>query len=192
MKVSSVVAPTVTIEKKAAADESVVLAVHEQRGQELFGFARRLGLTDDQASDAVQETMLRMWKALCQGEVIERPDAWAFRAIYRLAMDSHRWRRRFERLIPRLSAEPRSMVALEPSDRVAVWAEVDLLPSRQRDVLYLRYRADLRFEDVGLALGISASAARSHCAAALATLRRRFGPDHDVSETERRTDRVEH
>ena len=38
---------------------------------------------------------------------------------------------------------------------------VEITPERQRQVLYLRYRADLPFEDIGEVLGISASAARS-------------------------------
>jgi len=106
--------------------------------------------------------------------VIARPDAWAFRAIYRLSMDEHRWHRRIERLLPRLGVTRPPATSGDPTDRLAVWAEVDLLPPRQRHVVYLRYRADLAFEEVGTALGISASAARSHCTTALATLRRQF------------------
>ena len=41
-------------------------------------------------------------------------------------------------------------------------------------MLYLRFRADLAFEDIGTTLGITASAARSHCSQALAILRDRL------------------
>ncbi len=57
-------------------------------------------------------------------------------------------------------------------DATAVWDEVDRLPPRQRQVLYLRYAADMTFEDVGTTLAISASAARSHDTQARASLRR--------------------
>jgi RNA polymerase sigma factor (sigma-70 family) len=158
-----------------AADDAVVLSVHDRRGQELFGFARRLGLTDEQAADAVQEALTRMWRELRRGSAIERPDAWAFRTVYRLAMDAHRWRRRLDRFLPRFgTAEEPADAATDPTDRIAVWAEVDRLPARQREVIYLRFRADLPFEDVGLALGISANTARSHCTVAMAALRRSF------------------
>ena len=163
-----------------AADQAVVLSVHDRRGQELFGFARRLGLSDESAADTVQESLLRMWRELSRGSTIEKPDAWAFRTVYRLAMDDHRWRRRLDRLLPRMGErQPLADIDADPADRVAVWAEVDRLPARQREVLYLRYRADLPFEDIGSALGITANAARSHCSTALATLRHRFGADEE-------------
>ena len=57
---------------------------------------------------------------------------------------------------------------LEPPD---IWAEVDRLSTRQRQVVYLRYQADLAFNDIGAVLGISAGAARSHATLALAALR---------------------
>ena len=161
---------------RIAADQAVVLSVHDRRGQELFGFARRLGLSNEQAADAVQDALLKMWRELRQGAQIDRPDAWAFRTLYHLAMDAHRWRTRLEQLLPKIVSDRQTPdpVSADPTDRVAVWTEVDLLPPRQREVLYLRYRADLSFEDVGMALGITANAARSHCSVALATLRRRF------------------
>ena len=96
-------------------------------------------------------------------------------------MDSHRWQRRLATLLPRLGDRTSGTTegSADPTDRLAVWSEVDRLPPRQRHVLYLRYRADLSFEDVGGALGITANAARSHCAAAMSTLRRRFADPGD-------------
>jgi DNA-directed RNA polymerase specialized sigma24 family protein len=55
-----------------------------------------------------------------------------------------------------------------------MWSEVDRLPARQRQVLYLRYRADLRFEDIATILGIDASSARGNASRGMATLRDRL------------------
>lgn len=161
-----------------SADPSVVTGLHARRGQELWGFARRLGLSDEEASDAVQETLVRLWTELRRGTAIDSPDAWAFRTLYRLAMDQHRLARRIGRLVERLG--PARVTAPGPRDpsasaeRIAVWAEVERLPAQQRHVVYLRYRADLPYEEIGRVLGITASAARSHAAQALATLRQRL------------------
>jgi RNA polymerase sigma-70 factor, ECF subfamily len=160
-----------------AADPDVVTDVHRRRGRELWGFGRRLGLTDEQASDAVQETLLRLWAALRRGDRVQSPDAWAFRTLYRLAMDEHRLRRRAAALVTRFSVGPRARVDADPSasaDQLAVWTEVDRLPSRQRQVVYLRYRADLPYDEIGEVLGITPSAARSHATQAMATLRARM------------------
>jgi RNA polymerase sigma factor (sigma-70 family) len=54
---------------------------------------------------------------------------------------------------------------------------VDSLPERQRAAVYLRYQADMAFEQIGLAMGITPVAARSHVSTALAKLRRQFGQE---------------
>ena len=163
-----------------AGSERTVHLLYQRRSQEMFGFARRLGLGDEEASDAVQETMLRLWRELDSGAQIADPDAWAFRTLYRLGIDSHRLTRRLQGLVERMGgglASGRAHLDGDPARRVevdAVWQAVDRLPERQRAVLYLRYRADLPYERIGLALGITPGAARGHASTGLGTLRRRL------------------
>lgn len=150
-----------------------IARLRDDEGQALFGFARRLGLSDEQADDAVQEVLARMLSIQRGGVVIANARAWAFRSIYRLAMDEHRLRTRMASLIDRLHRHPPRQ-APDATDRIAVWTEVERLPQRQRQVIYLRYRADLSYDDIGQALGITDSAARSHAAQAMTTLRARL------------------
>jgi RNA polymerase sigma-70 factor (ECF subfamily) len=155
--------------------EAVVAAAWAEDGdaQALFGFVRRLGLTDEQADDAVQEVFTRLLAENHRGIAIADPRAWAYRAIYRLAMDQHRLRTRLVALVGVLGrGEERNPV--DDADRIAVWAEVDRLPRRQRHVVYLRYRADLEYDAIGQVLGITSSAARSHATQAMTTLRARL------------------
>ena len=159
--------------------ERLVRSLHDRRGQDLYGFAVGLGLSDADAADAVQEAMLRVWRELRSGSELHDLDAWAFRSTYRLVMDRYRGRRRLAGLFGRL-AERGARYATDPadsSDAAALWQAVDGLPERQRAVLYLRYRADLPFDRIGLVLGITANAARSHSTVALSTLRRRLGQE---------------
>jgi RNA polymerase sigma-70 factor, ECF subfamily len=164
--------------------ERTVQLLYQRRSQEMFGFVRRLGLGDEDASDAVQETMLRLWRELDAGAEIADPDAWAFRVLYRLGMDSHRLARRLAGLFDRVGGRSPEGVGSrhdgDPSRQIgvdAVWRAVDRLPERQRAVLYLRYRADLPYERIGLALGITPGAARGHASTGLATLRRLYVED---------------
>jgi RNA polymerase sigma factor (sigma-70 family) len=93
-------------------------------------------------------------------------------------MDQHRLRRRLAGIAQRLDRGAR--VAAPPDDagdRQAVWSEVDRLPPRQRQVLYLRYRSDLAYDEIARVLGITASSARSHATQAMATLRGRLSPE---------------
>ena len=154
-----------------------VLHLQAERGGELWGLARHLGLTPDDADDAVQETLLRLWAALREGAGIERPDAWAFRSLYRLAMDRHRWHRRVRLLTERLGAQPQRRSTVDHADRMAIWEAVEGLPERQRLAIYLRYRADLPYEEIGSILGIAAPSARSHVSRALDALRVQLGEE---------------
>jgi RNA polymerase sigma factor (sigma-70 family) len=86
-------------------------------------------------------------------------------------MDVHRRSKR-QRLVVELDAE--GVAAVDDHERVAVWAAVDELPPRQREVIYLRYRSDLSFDEIGHVLGITAGAARSHATQAMSSLRRTF------------------
>jgi RNA polymerase sigma factor (sigma-70 family) len=162
--------------------DAVVAGLHHDEAQALFGFVRRLGLSNEQADDAVQEVFARLLDTSRQGIAVANPRSWAFQTIYRIAMDQYRLRRRIVGLVESLrrrDVRPSS----EAADRIAVWHEVDRLPERQRTVIYLRYRADLPFDEIGQVMGISASAARSHAAQATATLRARLAdPVHSIEE----------
>ena len=154
-----------------------VVRLQESRGGELWGLARHLGLSPDEADDALQETLLRLWAALRDGAGIERPDAWAFRSLYRLAMDRHRWHRRVRLLTERLGSQPARPTGVDHADRMAIWEAVEGLPERQRLAIYLRYRADLPYEEIGAILGIAAPSARSHVSRALEALRVELGEE---------------
>jgi RNA polymerase sigma-70 factor (ECF subfamily) len=171
----------VDITRAATSDADLVIGDLERRhGQALYGFVRRQGLTDSEAQDAVQDVLFRLWLQLRAGTIVENPRAWAYRSVYRIAMDHHRLRARLTALAGRLNSPGMQPAPRDAADRVAVWTEVDRLPTRQRQVLYLRYRADLSFEDIGPILGITPSAARSHATQALSTLRRRLGPEGEL------------
>jgi RNA polymerase sigma factor (sigma-70 family) len=151
-------------------DQELVASIHVRRGRELWTLARRLGLSTEEADDAVQEALTRLWLQLRQGARIRDPEAWAFRLVYRLAMDQHRMRRRLGVLADRLRRQVPD-AGPDATARIAVWAEVGHLPERQRAVLYLRYRSDFSFDQIGTVLGISASAARSYASTGVARIR---------------------
>ena len=156
----------------------LVVALERESGQRLYGYALRLGVDSGRAGDLVQEALLRLWRELGRGTLIGSREAWTFRTLSRLAMDEHRLDRRIAGLISRLGdrAAPR-VLEIDSTERVAVWSQVDRLPDRQRQVVYLRFQADLSFDQIADVMSITPGAARSHATVALRTLRSRLGVD---------------
>ena len=163
--------------RSTSAHESAVVSFERQHGQTLFGFVRRLGVPDGAAADVVQESLLRLFGVLCAGQSIRDIRSWTFHVAYRLAMDEHRRVTRGQRTMSTTTNTSTNDDLADDLERRQVWSEVDRLPERQRAVLYLRFRADLSFEDIGTTLGITSSAARSHCTQALAAIRERLGKE---------------
>lgn len=154
---------------------AILERLQEAHGQAMYGFALRLSLTEVEAADAVQETLYRLWRALSAGPPIDDPVGWSFRTLYRIAMDQHRLARRVRALTQRLRPASEAVDPAADDEVRAVWTEVDRLPERQRQVLYLRYRADLPFERIGDVLGITPGAARTLTSRGLERLRDRLG-----------------
>ena len=148
---------------------------YERRGRELWGLARRLGATDEQAADVVQEAHLRLWRELSNGTFVEDVDAWVFRVAYHLVMDQHRLGRRVRELVGRLTVGHVESVSHALDDRLSLWALVDRLPARERATLYLRYRADLSFEQIGEVMGITTASARTYASRGVERLRSTVG-----------------
>jgi RNA polymerase sigma-70 factor, ECF subfamily len=161
---------------RVARADRIVDEVDRRDGQDLYGLARRSGLSDPSAEDAVQEAMLRLWLQIRSGVDILEPRAWMFRTVYRLAMDEHRVRRRAADLALRLGVRRGWASDPETSEQLSIWALIDDLPTRQRQVLYLRYKADMPFDQIASVIGISASAARAHASFAAGRLRQALAP----------------
>jgi RNA polymerase sigma factor (sigma-70 family) len=167
--------PTAT--EQTAAIEQRVTDHYERRGRELWGLARRLGATDEQAADVLQEVHLRLWHELQRGTPIADIDAWSFRVAYRLVMDQHRLGRRVQGLIGRLTAGRVEAVTPAVDDALSLWPLVDRLPARERVTLYLRYRADLSFEQIGQVMGITTASARTYGSRGIERVRAMVGDD---------------
>jgi RNA polymerase sigma factor (sigma-70 family) len=83
--------------------------------------------------------------------------------------------RRSRRPLPQPTADD-----ADPADaavtRLALAQALRRLPRRQRDVVVLRYLADLSEADVAESLGVSAGSVKQHAHRAVDALRRALGP----------------
>jgi len=144
---------------------------------ELWPAARRVArrLLGDQAAadDVAAEALARVFARWDRLESLPHRNAWAMRVTANLALDS--LRRRRPSVAPAAAAHPQDALAV----RLALVAALRELPSRQREVVVLRYLADYSEQDVANALGIAPGSVRTHMQRGLESLRRHLGDDFE-------------
>lgn len=110
------------------------------------------------AEDAVQEALARAWERQARGEEIRSIPAWVTTVALNLARSHLRRRRCERRAVDRLGTITRFERpdhATSSSNANSVRAAVATLPRRQREVIVLRYYADLDVLEIAEVLGIA-------------------------------------
>lgn len=123
------------------------------------------------AEDLAAEAFARAFARWGHVRTLAWRDAWVMRVAINLAIDSTRARR------PRLFAPPASRFEETAADRLALADAMGRLPRRQREVVALRYLADLSEHDVAEVLGISMGSVKTHLSRGLDRLREELGGD---------------
>jgi RNA polymerase sigma-70 factor (sigma-E family) len=118
------------------------------------------------AEDVAQEAVARAcarWR-----RVEDHAEAWVSRVSTNLAVDV--WRRgQRQGLLP---AKPSPELDRDTADRLDLHEALRTLPKRQREVVALRYLADMPEESVARALGCSTGTVKQHASRGLTALRR--------------------
>jgi RNA polymerase sigma-70 factor (sigma-E family) len=132
---------------------------------------RLIGVRSD-AEDIAQEACARAcvrWKRL------DDPRAWVGRVSANLALD--RWRRQRTARRHGAAAAPRAVPTDDGFDgrRVDLHRALEQLPPRQRQVVVLRYLADLSEQQTAELLGCAVGTVKAHASRGLAALRVALG-----------------
>ncbi|MGQ4467748.1 RNA polymerase sigma factor [Streptomyces violaceoruber] len=142
------------------------------------------GVPQADLPDGVQQVRLRLLERTASGREAPRDvSAWAAVVASNLAMDWHRARHRQDRLGERLAALRQTE---HPGDEdtsvlsLAVAQGLDELPDAQRQVLVLRFYADLPVRGIAEELGIPEGTVKSRLQTAVRALRARLHEDEVV------------
>ena len=79
--------------------------------------------------------------------------------------------------VPRKSPESKSNALILPSPKLPTKSALSKLPKRQREVVALRYLADLTEADTASVLGVTVGTVKQHGRRALQAMRERLGVD---------------
>ena len=126
----------------------------------------------DIAQEALARASVRWTRVVRDGD----PTPWVVRVAANLAVDRWRRGRTAARHAPLLVDSSTDSMP----DRVDLHRALDSLPRRQRDVVLLRYVADLSEADVARALGCSVGTVKTHASRGLAALRLALGEKEDA------------
>ncbi|MET7777827.1 MULTISPECIES: sigma-70 family RNA polymerase sigma factor [Streptomyces] len=142
------------------------------------------GVPQADLPDGVQQVRLRLLERTAKGDEAPRDvSAWAAVVASNLAMDWHRAKRRQERLGERLASLRQPADARDEDSSVlslAVAQGLDELPDAQRQVLVLRFYADLSVRGIAEELGIPEGTVKSRLHSAVRALRVRLHEDEVV------------
>ncbi|MEV7210562.1 MULTISPECIES: sigma-70 family RNA polymerase sigma factor [unclassified Streptomyces] len=142
------------------------------------------GVPQADLPDGVQQVRLRLLERTASGREAPRDvSAWAAVVASNLAMDWHRARRRQDRLGERLAALRQTEHPRDEDTSVlslAVAQGLDELPDVQRQVLVLRFYADLPVRGIAEELGIPEGTVKSRLHTAVRALRARLHEDEVV------------
>jgi RNA polymerase sigma-70 factor (ECF subfamily) len=137
------------------------------------------GVPHGDLQDGVQQVRLRLLERAARGDEAPRDvSAWAAVVASNLAMDWHRARRRQERLGERLASLRQEQPAQDGAESrvlsLAVAQGLDELPDTQRQVVVLRFYADLPVRAIAEELGIPEGTVKSRLHTAVRMLRARL------------------
>jgi RNA polymerase sigma factor (sigma-70 family) len=132
------------------------------------------------AEDAASEALARALVSWRRVGRMEHRNGWVARVAGNVAIDEIRRARRRQE-VPEGAGPLAPDSSEETALRLALGAALAGLSTRQREVISLRYLADLDEAEVSRALGISVNSVKKHAARGKEALRARLGPTQEVS-----------
>lgn len=143
-----------------------IVELYDELRPSLYGYLVCLGLLPQEADDIIQDTFLRLFTFLQSGGKVENLRSWIFRVAHNLSLNLQK---RERRLVHHDSAEGSAEMAANaagtpnPEDLylrkerlLRLDHAISLLPSRQKQCLYLRAEG-LRYREIAVVLGITTS-----------------------------------
>ena len=154
----------VTIIGERPSVEAVYRADSDRLWRSLYAFTRDAEI----ANDAVAEAFAQL---IARGDAVRDPQAWTWRAAFRLAAGALKRRGQMTAKVPDTStpdryADPDLLSALEA------------LPTNQRAAVVLFYYADLPVSEIARRLGSNGLAVRANLSRGRRRLRTLLGDDH--------------
>jgi RNA polymerase sigma-70 factor (ECF subfamily) len=145
-----------------AGDSSAFEPLVARYHRPLFRVAVRLLGNRDEAQDVTQVTFLKAYGALASCDRQRRFFSWIYRILVNECLNALRARRPMQGLDETMAAPDPAADPIDVSEtRRRVRKALLQLPDAQRDVILLRHFAEMRYEQMAVALGIPEKTVKS-------------------------------
>lgn len=161
------------VERARDGDQEAYQALARSSARRLFLIAQRILRDSDAAEDAVQQTLVTMWRELPRLREPDNFDAWTYRIVTRNAVAEAKRQKRHRSAVQIMHIEPASAdgsAAVEARD--AIDHAFERLSPEHRAVVVLRYYADMPIKEIAYAMGIPNGTVASRLHRAMADMRR--------------------
>ncbi len=162
----------------AAGRDEAIDVLARQCGPRACSIARSLVGDAARAEEMVQEALVRTYERLDRLRDAGALNAWFYRILTRLCLDSMRERSRWRRFVAKWRTS--EAIAAPPCiDGERLLRAVAQLPDRQRLAIVLRYGNDLSLAEVAKVLDVAPATAKTHLTRGMTKLRERLGVVND-------------
>ncbi len=150
------------VERAQRGDREAFTSLAFDLSDRLFAVAHRILRDFDSAGDALQVTLLRIWRDLPGLKDPDLIEAWAYRILVRACHDALRKQRRQAPPLHLLGADgAEADPAISVADREQLDRAFDRLSADQRAVIVLQYYRDLTLTDIAAVLQVPVGTVRS-------------------------------
>lgn len=169
-----------TLVEAAQKSADAFAPIYTRYSTRIYLYVRARVATDEDALDITQQVFVKSFKALPKYRCTDTPvSAWLFRVARNLVID-HQRRTRSTTDINAIPGLLRS-ATISPEDAAVRGEEIELLRSalkrldqEKRDLLALRYAANLRIREIAAVVGKSEEATKKQLSRALQSLRKQY------------------
>lgn len=150
------------VERAQRGDREAFTSLAFELSDRLFAAAHRILRDFDSAGDALQVTLLRLWRDLPSLRDPDLIEGWAYRVLVRACHDQLRKQRRqppMLRVLPADQAEPDASAAV--ADREQLERAFRTLTTEQRAAIVLQYYRGLTLDEIAEILHLPVGTVRS-------------------------------
>lgn len=137
--------------------------------------ADRMLRNHEEADDAVQDTLTKLWRMRWRLGMMKNAQGYAMRILQHVCLDKMRHSQVEQKALSEMSCQEESFNA--GYERLA--EAIALLPERQRKLIEMKYRDQMSSAEMAEAMGMSASNVNTAMSRAYATLRQILNDDNE-------------